>query len=368
MDGQLNVDTVVIVCRNIDSGECNKTEYKCYSTRLPKYLLENPAIVSLDCDKDTGLPYEDKLCFFRCLALDRGCHAHNLERDTQHYFERYADDFKDFDGVTLEELPDLEKLFELNIYVYRLVEYEDEDNDKTDIVAQLIQRSHRTYTNSMYLNLYESHFSYIKNLNMYSKSYCCSKCDKLWKTARALNRHEKTCEATVRHVFPGGVYKVPQTIFNLLEDEGIVIPEELKYFPYRATFDFDCYFKKENKHPRITAKLAWEAGHVPLSVSVYFNVPDYHEPKCFVSSGNTREMLKQFIDYLVEISQKSYALLLDCFSHVFEQINQRIANSEVCCTFHHLNIWLRLVLIISVFRCVLKVAMTLKKWCNVFSH
>ena len=34
----------------------------------------------------------------------------------RHYFERYAGE--DFDGVTLEELPDLEKLFELNIYVY----------------------------------------------------------------------------------------------------------------------------------------------------------------------------------------------------------------------------------------------------------
>ena len=75
------------------------------STRLPKYVLENPAVVSLDCNEQTGLPYEDKLCFLRCLALHRGCHAHNLERDTQHYLERYADDFEDFDGVTLEDFP-----------------------------------------------------------------------------------------------------------------------------------------------------------------------------------------------------------------------------------------------------------------------
>lgn len=54
----------------------------CRSTRLPKYVLENPAIVSLDCSKKTGLPYEDKLCFFRCLVLHCGCHPHNLERDT----------------------------------------------------------------------------------------------------------------------------------------------------------------------------------------------------------------------------------------------------------------------------------------------
>ena len=284
------------------------------STRLPKYVLENSAIVSLDCNEQTGLPYEDKLCFFRCLALHRGCH--NLERDTQHYFERYPEGAEDFDGVTLEELPDLEKLFELNIYVYRLVECHDEDTEKTKIVAQLIQRSHRTYANIIYLNLYGSHFSYIKNLKMYSKTYCCSKCDKLWKTAWALNRHEKTCEATVRHVFPGGVYKVPQTIFDLLEDEGIVISEDLKYFPYRATFDFECYFKKKDQHPRNTAKLTWEAEHVPVSVSVCSNVPGYDEPKCFVSSGNTREMLKQFIDYLVEISQKSYSLL-DRFSLMY---------------------------------------------------
>ena len=69
------------------------------------------------------------------------------------YFERYAGDSEDFDGVTLEELPELEKLFELNIYVHRLVECEDEDNNKTDIVAQLIQRSHRAYANSIYISI-----------------------------------------------------------------------------------------------------------------------------------------------------------------------------------------------------------------------
>jgi hypothetical protein len=49
-------------------------------------------------------------------------------------------------------------------------------------------------------------------------------------------------------------------------------------------------------------------------------------------------MIKEFVDYLVKISQKSYALLLDRFSDVFEQINERIANSGVCHTFDQLNI------------------------------
>ena len=152
----------------------------------------------------------------------------------------------------------------------------------------------------------------------------------MWKSAKALNQHEKTCEATVRHVFPGGAYKVSQTIFDLLADEGVEIPNDLKYFPYRATYDFECYFKRETDHPRNTAKLTWEAKHIPLSVSVCSNVPGYDQPKCFVSSGNTGDMFKRFVDYLVEISQESYRLLLDQFSEVFDQINERIANSEVC--------------------------------------
>ncbi|CAB3992757.1 PREDICTED: uncharacterized protein LOC101240405 [Paramuricea clavata] len=61
-----------------------------------------------------------------------------------------------------------------------------------------------------------------------------------------------------------GAYKIPQTIFDLPEDEGIDIPEDLKYFPYRATSDFECYFKHESHHPRNTEKLTWEAEHIPL--------------------------------------------------------------------------------------------------------
>jgi hypothetical protein len=79
--------------------------------------------------------------------------------------------------------------------------------------------------------------------------------------------------------------------------------------------------------------LTWEAEHIPLSVSVCSNVPGYDEPKCFVSSGSTSEMIQQFVEYLVEVSQESYRLLLDRFTDVFEQINERISNSEVCLTY-----------------------------------
>ena len=55
---------------------------------LPHYIVENRGIMSLDCDENTGKPYNDNLCFFRALAQHNGCHKKNLERDTKHYYER----------------------------------------------------------------------------------------------------------------------------------------------------------------------------------------------------------------------------------------------------------------------------------------
>ena len=121
-------------------------------TDLPKYLSNNNGLLPLDRDHKTGKVYSDNLCFFRALALHNGCHPKNLERDAKHYYERYREalfDKKKFSGVKLKELPDIEHLFDVNIFVYALEptkpdgEEEDEDNTEEgntvpDIAAQLV--------------------------------------------------------------------------------------------------------------------------------------------------------------------------------------------------------------------------------------
>ena len=120
--------------------------------------------------------------------------------------ENFFPEKKTIFGVKLKELIDLQYLYEVNISVYSLEltkpygEEGDEDNTEEentvlDIAAQLIHRSLCHYSSTLYLNLYQNHFFYIKDLKKYTKSYSCSRCGTLWKHVGILNRHERTCEA-----------------------------------------------------------------------------------------------------------------------------------------------------------------------------
>ena len=51
-----------------------------------------------------------------------------------------------------------------------------------------------------------------------------------------------TCERDVRRVYKGGVYHPTPSVFQSLDDEGIHVVDILRFYPYRATFDFECFF------------------------------------------------------------------------------------------------------------------------------
>ena len=244
-----------------------------------------------------------------------------------------------FNGVPLKDLPELEKLFEVNIVVYSLEPTRSEgeqgyetngvdDNERPEIAAHLIQRSHHHYGSTLYLNLYKYHFSYIKSLARYSKSYQCSRCGKYWKHAGMMHRHERNCEAKTRLRFPGASYVTPPTLFDQLADEGIEVSEEFKYFEYFATYDFESMFNRE-RLPENTEKLTWENKHVPLSASICSNVPGYTSPKCFITNGNSPDLLKSFVDHLILISRESYRLLLSDFEGIFSAIDEKIGELVV---------------------------------------
>ena len=290
----------------------------CVGVTLPDYLKHNKAVVGLAKDEH-GATYNDNLCLFRCLALHQGCDVRHLEATVVTLYAKYTDTLvHDFAGVTIDDLSKIEATFGVNVVVYKL----DEITDGTT-VGELVRRSLCQFTDTMTLNLYETHFSYIRDINMYCHSYRCSRCgESLWKYPSLLKKHELTCEGGIRRVYKGGVYRPPASIFERLDDEGIIVSPVLRYFPYRATFDFECYFTGDNL-PANSDKLQWSARHVPLSVSVASNVPGYEPALCFVTDGDADKLVGCMMTRLNTISDAAFASLLPLYADVLADLDAR---------------------------------------------
>ena len=278
----------------------------CVGIVLPHHVKFNKAVTALEKDHHCR-PYVDNLCLFRCIGL-------HLDQNAKTLYAKYTDEpVETFEGVTIDELHKVETLFEVNIIVYKL----------NDTSAQLVRRSLRKYANTMYVNLHETHFSLIHDIKAYSHSYRCSKCeDSLWKYPAWLERHELTCEAGVRRVYGGGVYHTTPSVFQRLDDEGITVVDTLRFYPYRATFDFECFFDRENL-PTDSDRVQWIARHIPLSVSLASNVPGHETPQCYVTDGDSDKLVGSMMSDLSAISDAAFDMLMPSYDNVLNELEVR---------------------------------------------
>ena len=291
----------------------------CVGVNLPTYVKNNKSIIGLETDSH-GVIYIDNLCLFRCLAIHQGCDVRCIEATVATLYAKYTDNtpVHDFVGVTLEDLSKIEATFDVNVVVYKLDEITD---GKT--TAEIVRRSLCSYAQTMYLNLYEAHFSYIKDIRMYSHSYKCSKCEQaLWKSPYHLHRHERTCTEGIKRVYKGGVYHPTPSIFQRLDDEGITVPEALRFYPFRATFDFECFFDRDNV-PADSDKVHWIARHVPLSVSLASNVPGLEPAQCYVTDGDSDKLVADMMSHLHAVSDAAFESLKPSYESVLNELEAR---------------------------------------------
>ena len=289
----------------------------CVGVALPDYVKRNKAIVGLEKDGH-GVIYRDNLCLFRCLALHQACDVRRLEVTVATLYAKYTDTpLRDFAGVTLDELDEVETTFKTNVIVYKL---EIGDGKTT---SELVWRSTDQYPDTMYVNIFEIHFSYIKYINMYSRSWRCRNCEQaLWKSSWELYRHERTCEAGVNRIYKGGVYRPPSSVFERLDDKGIVVGDSLRFYPYRATFDFESFFTGDTL-PADNDHVQWVARHIPLSVSVASNVPGYEPAMCFVTYGDADKLVGSMMTRLNTTSDAAFASLLPLYADVLAHLYAR---------------------------------------------
>ena len=293
---------------------------------LPDYIKRRFGLIALDRDGEGHKLYDDNLCFFRALVLHKGMD----QKPTSIFEAAVKQKFREltggnpftYEGLKLSDLPTLETKLNMNINVFELVK-----RDSGDIVGRVVQRSFRQYSDTMNLNLYEDHFSLITNLDRYCQSYECPCCHKLWKHLFRLNRHIKSCSHVTKHKYVGGSYQNEPTVFELLEDEGMVIPKQDRFYPYRITYDFECYFDRQDV-PTCTEKLQWQAKHVPLSLSICSNVPDFEQPKCFITPGTPSGLVNNMVEYMHSIQARASSLVAEQHGQYYNELLQLIDQKE----------------------------------------
>ena len=86
-----------------------------------------------------------------------------------------------------------------------------------------------------------------------------------------------------------------------------------------------------NQIPENGLKRLFEARHVPTCVGIASNVSGFEEGKCFITSGNEKELIQNLIDYLEAISLSAYRLVKEKFRPTFEALesNENIKKEDL---------------------------------------
>ena len=130
---------------------------------LPDYITLSKSFISFANHPNTNKPFADNLCFFRCLAYHqtKNKYCETLARQLHPQWTQYvSQNHIRSSDVTLQILPDLETCFETNINVFELSE------DKTvTILYKTREVFHSENSNTMNINLFDDHFSYISKFS-----------------------------------------------------------------------------------------------------------------------------------------------------------------------------------------------------------
>ena len=285
---------------------------------LPDYIKNNCHIIGLEKDNNHAYRYKDNLCFFRCLAIGKfGKTYHNCNQTAKELFQDYCQHFRvkpqDFEGVELDEFPELEKYFEVQLFAMFL---------KEDGSAKTLFLSQASFPTKIYMNVYEHHLSLITDIQMYSKHYICNRCDRVFTKMSNDLRHQSKCDGTVKYVFPGGAYKNKLSVFEELEKMGVRVREEDKYEKWFACFDFEAYQRDfdEKMNADEENSLGVEQVYVPVSFNVGCNVDGVET--CHLSSKDPGELVSQFVVSLLEMGEKKYGAAVERFEYIFDQLEQ----------------------------------------------
>ena len=273
----------------------------CKDTVSPEPLLRNGQVNCPTYENNTLQPYNDNFCLFRALAL----HLHGnkkLEEDTSKNSNIFLNNSEErevsnFQGNHLNDIPIIEDLLQLNIFLY------DIDFVDGELIGELTRRSFQKFENSVKLLLYNNHICYVNNINAFFKVFRCTTCDTFFSETGNLERHLVTCRDRVKHIYPKNVYELRKTLFDKLDAFKIPYRNEQKLFKHLAIYDFESNCVKEKAYKQ-TETTTWIGKHVPISDLISSNM--IPEP-IFLCNANPQHLISSFITALEGLTTQSKA-------------------------------------------------------------
>ena len=214
---------------------------------------------------NTRQTYNDNLCLFRALAL----HLHGnekLEEETSKRFNLFHNNSEErivsnFQVVHLNDIPKVEDLLQLNIFLY------DINFVVGELIGELFRRSIQKYEKSVKLLRYNNHICDVNNINASFKTFRFITCDTFFSKTGNLERHLVNCSDRVKHIYPKNVYELRKTLSEKLDAFKIPYRNEQKLFKNLAIFDLESICVKEESYQQ-TEATTWIGKYVPISVSI----------------------------------------------------------------------------------------------------
>ena len=190
----------------------------------------------------------------------------------------------------LNSIKEFVEMFKINVYIYSLL---------PDNSLRVVYTPYREayFPDTMHLNLYKNHLSYVNNVEGYLKKFVCPKCEKVCSHKGHLERHQKTCLNVTKLNCPGGVYQPKEKLSEKMIRLGF---PAATFYPYFAFWDSESILLKIEKE--VTNKLLFLNEHKPVSISICSNVPGHREAKCLVNQ-NVDTLLDDFVKELEKIQE-----------------------------------------------------------------
>ena len=139
-----------------------------------------------------------------------------LQEETWKTFNLFPNNSEERDvskvqGVHWNDIPEVEDLLQLNIFLYDIHFVDGE------LIGELCRRSIQKYEGSVKLSRYNSHICYVNNITALFKPFRCTTCDTFFSKTGKLEQHLVTFSDRVEQIYPKNVYELRETVFQKVD-------------------------------------------------------------------------------------------------------------------------------------------------------